>query len=192
MSIDRISVDTAALPALLLPNIKAHCRVEHARDDAILLVYIGAAIGIAERKCNVSLNPAEYLVTADELGRPCTHAALGPRWTWPLPLNNVHAFTVVQNGDPGAPDITADFELWSPDFGGSASAYLAPLSGKAMPSTALLTLGVGVDDETLLAPEFFSLIARLTASQYENREASSDLWTDTFREELAGLWRPCA
>jgi hypothetical protein len=192
MTMDRISVDRAALPALLLDSIKLHCRVYHVRDDAILLTYIGAAIGIAERKCNVNLNPAEYLVTTDELGSTCTHAALGPRLTWPLPLNNVHAFTVMQSADAGAPDITADFELWSPDFGGSASAYLVPLAGKALPTTALISLGVGIEDADDLAPEFFSLIARITASQYENREASSDLWTETFREELASLWRPFA
>jgi hypothetical protein len=192
MSIDRISVDRAALPALLLDNIKLHCRVYHVRDDPILLTFIGAAIGFAERKCNVSLNPAEYIVTTDALGGACTHAALGPRWTWPLPLNNVHTFTVLQSGEASAPDITADFELWSSDFGGSASAYLVPLAGKSMPTAAYIQLGVGVDDPALLAPEFFSLIARMTASQYENRESSSDLWTDNFREELAALWRPFA
>jgi hypothetical protein len=191
--IDRISLDVAMLPAALLDKIKAHCRVDHTRDDPILLDYIAAAISTIERKCNVNLNPAEYVVTGDSMtfsgpmryhGRTCRG--------WPLPPNNVMSLTIVQSDDPAAPDITADYELWNPDYGGNASSYLVGTTATSLPASAVLSLGVGVTDPVDLAPAFFVLIARLTASIYENREASSELWADTFAEEIASLWRPSA
>jgi hypothetical protein len=190
MTIERTTIDRAVLPTLLLDSVKAHCRVYHDRDDAIFLSYIGAAIGIAERKCNVSLNPAEYRLTANELGGECAPVVMGPRWGWLLPYNNVREFTVVQSFDAGALDISANFEVWSSDFGGSASSYLVPAVSKLMPSTAQITLSVGMEDLPSIAPEFVTLIMRLAASQYENREADSELWSDQFSEEIAALWRP--
>lgn len=188
MTIKRTSVDTAALAALLLPTVKAQARVEHDRDDALITSHVAAAIGTVERKCNVSINAAEYDVTTDELG--CSSlpyaGAKGPNWA--LPFNNVTACKVLN----GADDISASFELWSPDFGGSASSYLVGIDGQALPSPSVLSLTVGVATVAELAPDFVSLIARLAASMYENREASSGLWADGFAGELASLWRPSA
>lgn len=192
MTQHRLSVDNEVLPAALLATIKAQARVEHTRDDALLKSQTATAIGIVERKCNVSINPAEYVVTADELRcSPLPYGGL-VRVSWRLPLNNAHEFTVVQSSADDAPDISADYELWNPDFGGNGSSYLLAVNGRAMPASAVLTLGVGIEDPAMLAPPFTGLIARLAASMYENREASSELWTDTFKEELIGMWRPTA
>jgi hypothetical protein len=61
-----------------------------------------------------------------------------------------------------------------------------------MPSGATLTLDVGVEAPEDMAPPFFSLIARLAGSQYENREANIGLMADDFGDELIALWRPTA
>lgn len=192
MSIDRISVDTATLPTALLPTAKAHARVEHTRDDPLFITYIAASISMIERKCNVSLNPAVYLMTPDELAPPTPRPACGYRMGWALPVNNANAVLIVQSGDPGAPDISTDFQLWSPDYGGSASSYLVETAGQQLPGTARLTVDVGVTNVPDLAPAFLGIILRLTASMYENREASTGLFDDTFADELVGLWRPFA
>ena len=187
MSVNRISVDRAALPALMLDSIKEHCRVRHVRDDGLLTTYIAAAIGLVERKCNVSLNPATYVVSPDSL-RCVGSLPISGTWrqAWQLPPNNVREVVVT---DAAAADISDGFELWAPDPGGSSSSYLAAVDGAAMPADAMLTLEVGAEDPADLAPEFFSLIARLTGSQYENREASLGLMGDGFDEELIALWR---
>jgi hypothetical protein len=193
MSIERVSVDRAVLPDALLDDIKAHVRVEFARDDALLRTYTAAAIGMVEAKCNVSLNPAEYVVTADELtesGSRWNFAGASGRWT--LPLNNVRDFTVVASTALDAEDLTTGFQLWGPDFGGNASSFLVALGAQALPTTAILTLEVGLEDAADLAPGFFALIARLAGSMYENREASTALWASTFAEEMGALWRPGA
>ena len=189
MTIKRITVDTAALPAALLDLVKSQARVEYTRDDALITGHIAGAVGIAERKCNVSLDPAEYVVTADELR--CSPLPYGgaTRQSWRLPLNNVREVTVMASADVDADDLSADYEVWAPDPGGSASAYLVAVNGRAVPPAALLSLTVGVTTLPDLAPAFVSLIARLAASMYENREASSALWVDAFAGELASLWR---
>jgi len=196
MSIERVSVDRQVLPDLLLDQIKAHMRVEHARDDALIRVYIAAAVGLIESKCNVNLDPAEYVVTGDELRHsPTTYAWRGGAARWTLPQNNVRAFTMHDSSATDAADISAEFTLWNADFGGSASSYLvgaATSTARAVPSQAVLALEVGILDADDLAPGFFALIARLSGSMYENREASSALWADTFADELVALWRPSA
>jgi hypothetical protein len=191
MSLERVTVDRLLLPPLLLDSIKAHCRVEFDRDDALLKSYIASAINLVELKCDVSINPAEYIATGDELHASAARWALrGGRGCWSLPVNNVHEFTVFESSDPAAPDLSAEFELWSPDFGGAASSYLVALAGRpAIPFDALVSLMVGIDDAATLAPGFFGLIARLTASMYENREASVALWAEEFNQELAALSR---
>ena len=185
--IQRTSVDLTSLPAALLVTVKAHCRVEFTRDDALLTTYTQAAIRTVESKCNVSLNPATYELTAVEL-RP-----VGLRCGARLPFNNVREFTVTADGT----DVSADYELSSADFGGNASSYLFPVAVLVPPPAILaldtrLTLAVGVDDSTKLAPYFLSIILRLAGALYENREASGDLWSDTFANELMGMWRPDA
>lgn len=191
MSLERVTVNRTLLPDQLLDAMKAHCRVEFDRDDVLLRSYIAAAINLVELKCDVSINPAEYIASGDEIhASPARWGYRGTRARWVLPVNNVHDFTLVESSDPSAADISAEFELWSPDFGGAASSYLVTLSGRAaMPADALVNLQVGLDDATTLAPGFFGLVARLTASMYENREASVALWAEEFNQELAALSR---
>ena len=111
---------------------------------------------------------------------------------WWIPVNNVHDFTVDNEGD----DTSDDYLLGNQDFGGNTSSYLYPInppaSGLSLPRDARVTLKVGVDKLEVIAPSFLSLILRLTASMYENREASSELWAATFNEELMTMWRPGA
>ncbi|HXD04883.1 MAG TPA: head-tail connector protein [Burkholderiaceae bacterium] len=187
MTIKRTTINTGALPLLLLPTMKAQARVEHARDDALITGHTAAAIAMVERQCNVSLNPAVYEVTTDELAWSSIPRGTS-RASWQLPLNNVRSFVVTN----GADDISADFELWQQDFGGSASAYVTAAGSSLMNTAALLTLTVGVLTPPALSPAFLSVIGRMVASMYENREANSALWVDGFAAELFSMWRPCA
>lgn len=196
MTIECTSVDRDVLPDALLDGMKAHIRVEHARDDVLLRTYTAAAIGLVESRCNVSINPAAYVVTGDELqaSAPRWLAGLGMRPCWVLPRNNVQTMVVLDSADAGAADISDQFELWNPELGGSASSYLVGLGTPPAcpPAAAMLSLEVGLEDPADLAPAFFVLIARLVGSMYENREASVALWADTFAEELGAAWRPGA
>jgi len=186
--INRTSVDRLALPGALLPIIKDQARVRHDRDDTLLTSHISSAIGLCERLCNVSLDPAEYVCSADEVWS-CQQLRPTPT-RWLLPLNNVRGF-IVTNGDP-VEDLSAGFTLWNPDYGGNASSYLQSVSGATMPWTSGLALKVGIEDPTEMSPAFLSLIARMASSMYENREATGELWSGNFSAELLALWRPYA
>ena len=64
---NRLSVHRRALPGALLELVKNGPRVRHNRDSSLMLAHLASAIGLVERMCNVSLNPAEYLVSAGEV-----------------------------------------------------------------------------------------------------------------------------
>ena len=185
--INRISIDRLTLPLVLLPYVKDQARVRHERDDALLAGHVAAAVGLAERLCNVSLYPADYIVTADEI-YSCQRLCASPT-RWLLPLNNVRACLIT---GIDAADLSAGFVLSNADFGGNASSYLQSVGGAVIPWDATLALTVGVDDPADLAPAFLSLIARMAASMYENRESNAELWATGFSAELMALWRPFA
>jgi hypothetical protein len=190
MTLQRTTIDRDVLPVALLDAMKAHMRVDHARDDDLIKTYIAAAIGLVEHKCNVSLDPATYIASADELTVSTVRvreAALV------LPLNNVRAVTIDDGATPPT-DLSDAFTLWNPDFGGNGASYLVAATVNApTPRTDwVLELTVGIEDPDTLAPAFFALIARLAGSLYENREASVALWASTWDSELAAFWRPSA
>jgi hypothetical protein len=185
--INRTAIDRLTLPLVLLPLVKDQARVRHDRDDVLMTSHVAASIGLAERLCNVSLYPADYIVTADEI-YSCQRLCATPT-RWLLPLNNVRA-CVITGVD--AADLSAGFTLSNADYGGNASSYLQSVGGATIPWDATLALTVGVDDPTELAPAFLSLISRMAASMYENREADADLWASGFSAELMALWRPFA
>ena len=190
MTIQRTAVDHVALPTTLLPKVKEHLRVRHVRDDALITTYIASAIGLIERKCDVSLDPATYVLTTDELGGGLRAPAAGG-CSYTLPLNNANKATVTDEATPPN-DLSTDFTIWNPDYGGNGSSFLVAKQGKSLGTGWLITLEVGITDETKLAPAFFAQIARITGSLYENREASSALWESAFDAELMALWRPSA
>lgn len=201
MTIQRITVDHGVLPDAMLDEMKAHLRVKHVRDDMLIKNYTAAAIGMIERKCNVSLDPATYVCTGDELVRSAMspiplrlRSPTAPTWSktsYTLPLNNVSKATVNDDAEPPV-DHSADFTVWNPDFGGNGGSFLVPAANVLGPVNAnwLVELEVGLLDPDDLAPAFFALVARMTGSFYENREASAALWAETWDAELMGLWRP--
>lgn len=190
MTLQRITVDTSTLPAALLEPVKEHLRVRHTRDDALITGFIAAALGLLERKCNVSLFAASYLATADELrGGVALPWPKQPAYT--LPLNNVHTVTVTDDAEPPV-DQSDNFSVWNPDFGGSGSSWLVGVAGLRITPGWQLALDVGLEDVKDLAPDFLALVGRATGALYENREASVTLWADSWEAELAALWRPSA
>lgn len=191
MTIDRISVDHDLLPSLLLPQIKEHLRVRHDRDDMLITNYVAASIGLIERKCNVSLDPASYVCTTDELGCPTSYRRTPSQRSWRLPVNNVRSVTI-DDGLVPPTDYSASFAVWNPDLGGNGSSFLVAADGTPLSTSWQLQIEAGIDDADQLAPAFFALIARMTGGLYENREASSALWADTWDSELMALWRPSA
>ena len=188
MSIQRLTVDRAALPAELLPVIKEHLRVRHTRDDALITTYTAAAISLIERQCNVTLDPATYLVSLDEL----TGQVGGWLWrSWVLPVNNVSAL-VVNDGQTPPGDYSASFDVWNADPGGNANSLVVSTGGAQLGTGWTLTLTAGVAAAADLAPSFLALISRMVGSLYEQREASSPLWAETWAAELSSMWRPTA
>lgn len=188
----RTAVDTTKIPTALLPRIKEHLRVRHTRDDALIADYIAAAVGLLERGCNVSLDPATYIGTTSHGVAWCAHYPTTPaQHAYSLPLNNVRTAKINDGATPPN-DYTGDYEVWNADFGGNGSSFLVGTGGRLLAPGWVIELDVGLDDPAKLAPAFFALIARMTGSLYENREAASALWADTWKAELIALWRPSA
>lgn len=187
MTIQRTAVDRNAIPTALLDSVKQHLRVRHARDDALITRYIASAVSLIERKCNVTMDPTVYVCTADELGHPPMQEC-----TWSLPVNNVHKVEVNDEQTPPV-DHAAAFQLWNPDYGGNGYSYLVAINGTRIQASWTLKLEAGLvtpaDD---MSPAFFALLARMVGSLYETREASAELYGDSWADELAALWRPCA
>lgn len=59
----RLVTPSAAATVLPLVTLKAHLRVTHAAEDAILGIYAGAAVRAIEARLGRSLGPATYSVT---------------------------------------------------------------------------------------------------------------------------------
>jgi hypothetical protein len=190
MTITRTAVDHDVLPAALLPMVKEHLRVRHDRDDTLITSYIASAIGLLERQCNIALEPASYVCTADELN-PGAVGPQRPLLSYALPLNNVRVATLTDEAAEPPADHSDEFELWNPDFGGNGSSYLVQVAPPVPLALGwLVELDVGVLDSADLAPAVAVLIARMTGALYENREASAALWADTWAAEVQALWRP--
>lgn len=55
-----ITKDDTSSTILTMPEIKAHCRIEHTDDDALLAIYRSAAIDLIEAECDVDIMPTTY------------------------------------------------------------------------------------------------------------------------------------
>lgn len=188
-SLNLIAVDHTVLPPLLLPVIKDQARVRHDRDDALITSHAAMAISMVERKCNISIDPATYAASPGDLQNAGNAWWLGThRQHWALPVNNVNDCVVMSD----TTDISANFTLSSADHGSNATSYLIAAEGYALPYAATLELDVGMAKVEEISPGLLSLIVRLAASHYENREAAAGLWAEGFADELMALWRPFA
>jgi uncharacterized phiE125 gp8 family phage protein len=190
-----LTVDRAALPAALLSLAKDHCRVRHTRDDALIRQYIAQAIDAIERRCSINLNPATFALDLYVRAWPLCATApayVVPPMRWPLPVNNVLSFTLVDTNDV---DQSAPYTIEQADIGGSAAAYLV---GPNIPAAGWkMTLDVGIDVPAApalpaMAPAVQAAVLRLVGGYYETRESAVALVIDEFIPELAPVWRPSA
>jgi hypothetical protein len=180
-----LTVDRDALPALLLPEVKAQMRVRHARDDGLISTHIAMAISAVERKGNVSINPAEYEIAIHHL-RGCAYPGSSESVRWRLPVNN--ATEIVSLKDAAGVDAAAAYSLEQADQGGNADSYLVgpPIYG----SGYSLRVKVGMATTAAIDRALLSLVYRISGAYYEARESFSPVYVDDFMGELVAAWRP--
>ena len=82
-------IDYAALPAAMLDAVKAHCRVRHADDDALLLAYTGQAISFVEKVWGLQVFTMGVAWIPEPAGKLARYQ---------LPVWPASAFTVTSEG----------------------------------------------------------------------------------------------
>jgi len=187
---NRTAADFSVLATAMLADMKEQARVDHTRDDNIIMRHTAWAISTVEKRANINLHPCTFRsggYTTALWGAPCVcplPGAMGYR----LPFNNVRALRLLD----GATDVTGDWVAVQAMFGANAEAYAVSPTNAGAPGGAVIELDVGVDDFTKLDPVVVQVVQRFAASAYEHREANIDLSEAGFESELFGIWRPTA
>jgi uncharacterized phiE125 gp8 family phage protein len=153
MSIKRITVDTTALPADLLPIAKSHLRVDGSYDDASITSMLARAIGRFEQFNGAALNVATYE------WRPDTWEFCNSRAS--VPVTPVTSFTAAA----GATDVSANYTITTNSVFGVPILHL----NGAYAAGLVLTLQTGFTEATL-PPAVLDAVLRMTAHLHEHRE----------------------
>jgi uncharacterized phiE125 gp8 family phage protein len=157
MTVTVTNVDRAALPDMLLPLAKSHCRIDGSYDDDYLTSVIGRAIARLEATNDATINPTTVTWS------PAAAEFINGGAT--LPVRPAMSFTAVA-GSP-AVDTTANYSLvlkWD----GIHGLPIQVLKGAAADGL-IVTLTAGYADLEN-APQLLDLVLRHTAHLYENRE----------------------
>jgi uncharacterized phiE125 gp8 family phage protein len=157
MTLTVTTVDRAALPAMLLPLAKSHCRIDGTYDDAYVTSAIGRAIAKIEDTFGITINPTTATWS------PAAGEFVNGGAT--LPVRPATAFTAVA-GSPAA-DVTSSYSIalkWD-DITGIP---IQMLKGSAA-TGLVVTLTIGFTDLSN-APAVLDRVLRHTAHLYENRE----------------------
>jgi hypothetical protein len=173
--------DTNTLPNALLERVKAHLRLDHCEDDALVQDMIAAVIEIMEAHDDCAIFPTSYVWTPDAAEFGCSgNLAM-------VPISPVGAWTAA--ADPGAVDVTADFSIYTNGIFGAAQYYV---SGIYAPGLAL-TIASGFTAATL-PPSKRLDIGKGVSTVYEYRDilTPSNLseipgWLG---DRICGNWRP--
>jgi hypothetical protein len=186
---NRSAYDATTVAAALLAQQKAHCRVDHTRDDALIPTYTAAAIALVDKWANINVAQATFesvgADVANVLPPPCRCYA-GPL-AYLLPFNNVREVRVF---DAAAVDVSTGWTVIQEAFGANRDAWLMHADQTTLPMGGSVELDVGLDDVALIDPAVLLTILRVGASLYEYREANLPLTEDGFRSELSAIWRP--
>jgi len=198
---NRTEFEPTLLARSMLTVQKQHSRVEHSRDDDLIDEQLSSAISTVERRANINLHPATYRT----LNYTQAQAMREGAWCWcesahaygyRLPFNNVTALRAYDADGTVIIDTEASGSTWTiaqQQFGANRDAYLVSTVADAwLPAAAALEIDCGTDAPEELDPAVVSVIRRMAASMYENREANIALSDSAFDSELIAIWRPCA
>lgn len=166
----RISINRTALPAALLPTVKAHCRVEFSRDDQYLTGVAGRAIDLFERLTEWAVFQRLYKwsISADE-GADFASSGWGEGWAWRLPLAPVTISKAVI--EPGGIDVTSEYSIVANVPDGRGESFMVRELGKPDPMpSVVLQGGYALPDD--MPPGVLDFTLRASAWLYENREAA--------------------
>jgi hypothetical protein len=173
--------DTNTLPNGLLDSVKAHCRVKHCEDDALIQAMTAAVIEVMEAHDDCAIFATSYLWTPDAVEFGCSGSqAL-------VPISPVGLWSAA--ADPGAANVTADFTIATNAIFGAAQYYLR---GIYVPGLAL-TISSGFTAATLPAAKRLD-IGKGVSTVYEYRDiltpsnlAEMPGW---MADRICGHWRP--
>lgn len=161
--------DYVTLPTDLLATAKAHCRIDFARDDALLTSLIARAIARFERELEVSVFAAEYTWTPAVSDFDCNGVA-----TVPVTPIRSSSTALVTDGAPYAIQI---YKL--------TGGYVDGVT---------VTLQTGFVDAASLHPGILDPILQIVDFSYENRSLlvanGQVLVPNWLTEQLAGWWKP--
>lgn len=181
MSVLLVSVDYATLPTALLASAKAHCRVDHSHDDALLTDVIARAIDQFERftERHVFAASAAWSVTSYDFCNGRAKAAVQP----------IVAFTA----DAGGADVSTSYTASAE--GAFAGAQIWFINGVYQAGLSFL-ISTGYDAADAIPPGIRDLIFKMVAARYENRQimlpAGQFLSPNWLEHELAAYWLPRA
>ena len=173
-------IDYAALPAAMLDAVKAHCRVRHADDDALLLAYTGQAISFVEKVWGLQVFTMGVAWIPEPAGKLARYQ---------LPVWPASAFTVTSEGV----DVSTAYRLEMTSM--TEPWWAAKKDGLPFPADAAVTLTTGHADAGTMDPAMSSAILRVTAMLYENCEtvgATVGFVPSWINDLLVGLWVPRA
>jgi hypothetical protein len=172
-------IDYTVLPAAMLAEVKAHCRVRHTDDDALLKSYTGQAISFAQYVWGLQVFGADVTWTPEPAGTAARYQ---------MPVWPASSFVVMSD----AVDVSAEYQIEATSL--DQPWWLARIDGTNFPDDAVVTLTTGFTDPATMEPAMSSIILRITAGLYEYREPYG---TDGFlpswaNDMLVGLWVPRA
>jgi hypothetical protein len=173
--------DTTTLPNDLLGRVKAHLRVDHCEDDALIQDMIAAVIEVMEAHDDCSIFATSYKWTPAVTEFGCSGNLA------PVPISPVGIWTAA--ADPGAVDVTASFAIYTDAIFGGAQYYLRGtyVSGLA------LTIASGFTALTIPASKRLD-IGKGVSTVYEYRDilTPSNLseMPGWMADRICGNWRP--
>lgn len=153
-----------------LAEAKAHLRVDHGADDALILSLIAAARGLAEARTDRRFISTALCLYLDSF--PCRSGGLIE-----LPGGTVTAVASVKYRDPDGTLVTMDTADWQADLH-TVPSRLFPAYGTSWPSTKDVpnaveiryTAGYGAASSAVPA-HLRSAVKLILGHLYENREA---------------------
>jgi uncharacterized phiE125 gp8 family phage protein len=171
--LELVRVDLVVLPTQMLPEVKAHCRVEFTRDDEYLTNATARAIAEVETLTNLSINPSTWKWdTTDERWENAQTGHV-PK----MPVRSVYQIDAVG----GKQIVKLDY------FGFEA----------ALPSDnrrGVFYIEAGYEKAADVTPAVINPILMRAATLYEYRESlqtgSYSELPDMSERVLSGLWRP--
>ena len=171
----QLSRDTSSLP-VSLQDIKAHCRVTFADDDALLNAYILAACAIVEKESNKNLFPATYKL---ELNDWPILDKKNRQWIWleKPPVLSITSFTYLNKDTKVFTPLTQNVDYYASLSGDYPHLEPYPLTYWPERSTLSQSDNIAIlfsSGASVLPDEVVLAVKMLVAGMYQNREYGID------------------